>query len=365
MSFYVNNTSLNTANFNNLPVSSVYYNNTLVWGEATILPTGYLEFNSYEPFNIFVNYPNWEGSIEYSFNTITWNEWDGRSIKAEYDFNSTKYVLYMRGSNNKRLTGTASSYAANFNADYCWSIIGSNVSCIGNIETLLDYQAVQRLEHPPMYTCCFSAMFYGCSALIKPPELLAVQLASYCYDSMFMYCSNLLNAPELPSKSFASGLAGALFNYCYQNMFLGCTSLIEAPELPSTVLSEGCYSAMFKGCTSLTKAPKLSAKTVRNESYAGMFYGCTNLIEIPMLPFNVYLMGRACANMFRDCVSLKFSTNQSEDYPNAYYIYGTDETPGGWTGEIGVVDNMFTGTGGSFTGTPKLKTIYYTNATVV
>ena len=38
---------------------------------------------------------------------------------------------------------------------------------------------------------------------------------------------------------------------CYEEMFYGCTNLISAPELPATTLAEFCYYSMFKGCTKL------------------------------------------------------------------------------------------------------------------
>lgn len=38
---------------------------------------------------------------------------------------------------------------------------------------------------------------------------------------------------------------------CYEEMFLGCTNLTSAPELPATTLAEFCYYNMFSGCTKL------------------------------------------------------------------------------------------------------------------
>lgn len=38
---------------------------------------------------------------------------------------------------------------------------------------------------------------------------------------------------------------------CYEEMFLGCTNLTSAPELPATTLAEFCCDNMFYGCTKL------------------------------------------------------------------------------------------------------------------
>jgi hypothetical protein len=73
-------------------------------------------------------------------------------------------------------------------------------------------------------------------------------------------------------------------------MFYGCTGLIKAPELPATTLAEGCYNGMFQGCTSLTQAPELPATTLAGNCYINMFYNCTNIPEpkykMPNLTFD-------------------------------------------------------------------------------
>jgi hypothetical protein len=86
-------------------------------------------------------------------------------------------------------------------------------------------------------------MFYGCTSLIKAPELPATTLADYCYGHMFYDCTSLTQAPELPATTLAS--------YCYSWMFYDCTSLTQAPELPATKLASGCYQYMFYCCSNL------------------------------------------------------------------------------------------------------------------
>ena len=115
---------------------------------------------------------------------------------------------------------------------------------------------------------------------------------------------------------------------CYRSMFHGCTSLTAAPSLPATTLANYCYSAMFQGCTSLTAAPSLPATTLADYCYSSMFQGCT---------------------------SLKLSTTQTGNYAKTYRI----PTSGTGTTKNNALSNMFSGTGGTFTGTPTINTTYY------
>ena len=84
-------------------------------------------------------------------------------------------------------------------------------------------------------------------------------------------------------------------NYCYSNMFAGCASLTTAPELPATTLADYCYS-----------------------------------------------------NMFYDCYKLKVNTTSG----NKIFTCPT-------TIPEEAVTDMFTYTGGTFTGTPTAGTTYY------
>ena len=112
-------------------------------------------------------------------------------------------------------------------------------------------------------------------------------------------------------------------DYCYYYMFYGCTSLTTAPSLPATTLANRCYYQMFGECTSLTTAPALPATTLADQCYYYMFSGCTNL---------------------------KVNENGS-----GKGIFTCPST----SGLILPVEGMFTGTGGSFTGTPTQGNTYY------
>ena len=115
-------------------------------------------------------------------------------------------------------------------------------------------------------------------------------------------------------------------------MFNGCTSLAQAPALPATTVAESCYKYMFQGCISLTQAPALPAASLKRECYSNMFDGCT---------------------------SLKLSSTQTGEYTQEYRI----PSSGTGTTATNALVEMFTGTGGTFTGSPAINTTYYLSNT--
>ena len=205
----------------------------------------YLTFSSPNNFTLATgqNTKTWNGTLEYFTSDETWTIWDGMSaLLAEP--NGSEYVMYLRGTGNTVITGSKGS---------TWYLEGSDIACIGNIETLLDYATVKFGEHPIMTSSCYEEMFYGCANLTQAPDLPATTLANECYKRMFSDCTSLTQVPELPATTLA-------YN-CYEEMFYGCTSLTQVPELPATTLANCCYYNMFYGCTSL----KLS--TTQTEEY--------------------------------------------------------------------------------------------------
>lgn len=205
----------------------------LIRRKLQIKPRECLTFSSTNPFSISVGTKKWDGKIEYSRNKIDWVVWDGTPISTA---NSDKNVIYLTGTGNTKIIGSN-------NQNYAWKIDGTNVQCDGNIETLLDYDTVERGKHPNMSGGCYMWMFYNCTALTKAPSLPAI---------------------SLPSNS-------------YLGMFCNCTALTEAPSLPATTIGTNCYNQMFRSCTSLKQIPSLPNKTMQNYCYKQMFYGCTGI----------------------------------------------------------------------------------------
>ena len=249
-------------------------------------PPSYLSFIGNEDFTLKTGNTtkNWDGTLEYSTDAITWNIWNGS------DISSAGSKLYLRGTGNTRITGNSN--------DYRFIFTGTNslkVACEGNIENLLDYKTVSAGGHPTMANSCYQSMFYGCTSLTTAPELPATTLAERCYAYMFNGCTSLTTAPELPATT--------LVDSCYSNMFRECTSITAAPDLPATTLADYCYNGMFRDCTSLRSAPALPATTLVNGCYYNMFYRCTSLTTAPALPATT-LVDSCYSNMFRECTSI-------------------------------------------------------------
>ena len=329
----------------------------------------YLTFSSPNSFTLAAETATkyWAGTLEYFASDRTWTTWDGTTPLSSVNSND-EYVLYLRGTGN-----TVLSYHDETEDTYVgWAINGTDVRCNGNIETLLDYATVETGQHPAMTNFCFSSLFDGCAALTQAPDLPATTLAVGCYAGMFSYCISLTQAPALPATTLAER--------CYFLMFENCTSLAQAPDLPATTLVVGCYGGMFYDCTSLTQAPALPATTLANQCYYGMFIGCTGLTQAPALPATTlanqcyYDMFQGCtaltqapalpattlaeecyATMFYGCTSLKLCPVKGGEYTIAYRI----PSSGTGTTATNALAEMFTNTGGIFTGTPAINTTYY------
>ena len=274
----------------------------------------YLTFRSPSSFTLKVNdtTKHWDGTLEYSTDTSTWSTWDGTTTLSSATIGSDN-VLYLRGTGNTKITGDSENYK--------WVLTGSDISCIGNIENLLDYATVQSGSHPTMANYCYRSMFNGCTSLAKAPALPATTLADYCYAFMFADCISLTNAPALPATTLADECYHGMFNgcaslvkaptlpattlasYCYYLMFQNCTSLVKASTLPATTLAVSCYAHMFQNCTSLTQAPALPATTLANDCYYSMFEGCTSLTQAPALPATT-LASYCYTHMFNGCANL-------------------------------------------------------------
>ena len=382
----------------------------------------YLSFLGNEDFTLktYTNVATWDGTLEYSTDTTTWNTWDGTEISSGGD------AIYLRGTGNTYITNSGGWYDKRFVFTGTDSL---KISCEGNIENLLDYTEVTNGNHPAMADYCYYFMFSECSSLTTAPELPATTLTNGCYENMFDGCTSLVTAPELPATTLtkscyeymfyctsltaapelpATTLAERCYYYmfygcdslttapelpattladdCYYSMFFWCTSLTTAPELPATTLTNNCYACMFNGCTSLTTAPELPATTLTNNCYENMFGDCTSLATAPSLPattlaedcYNYMFQGCTSlvtlpelpatnladycySDMFSGCSLIKLSTTQTGEYQTAYRIpaFGTGTTA------TDALADMFYKTGGEFKGTPSINTTYYTSNAVV
>ena len=302
----------------------------------------YVEFVSSTAMTITPNYTNTGITLQYSLDKVTWNNITAKAVTPSAN------VIYFRGS----ATGTKSLFTANNTAN-AWIFTGAtNLEVIGNINMLIQDILGGEASDVPLAIYSYSNMFYGCTSLVVAPALPATTLATYCYNSMFYNCTSLVTAPALPATTLTS--------YCYNSMFRGCNSLTTAPALPATTLASYCYNVMFYGCKKLTTAPSLPATTLADYCYNSMFLGCTSLTTLPKLPTLALQIG-CYYKMFYGCTKIKLSTTLIGIYYTAYKI----PTTGTGTTATDALTDMFTGTGGTFTGTPSINTTYYTENTPV
>ena len=208
----------------------------------------YLTFSSPNSFTLATGYAakSWNGVLEYSTDASTWNVWDGTTTLSA---NSGK--LYLRGIGNSKLTGHISNYK--------WILKGSNITCEGNIENLLDYKTVANGKHPAMATNCYAYMFYDCTSLTSVPALPATTLATNCYAHMFKGCTSLTSVPALPATTLATN--------CYAGMFESCTNV----KLSKTKTGE--YQTAYRIPVSETGTTATDAMTNMFMNTGGTFKG--------------------------------------------------------------------------------------------
>lgn len=293
---------------------AVYAGEELVW-ESVPLGPPYLTFSSPSAFTLAVSNAskNWDGTLEWSVNGETWSVWDGTSTISAMAGDDA-YCLYLRGYGNTYISERGHSFV----------LTGTSIACDGDIRNLLNHASPRRAT-----------------------------MAAGCFDMLFAYNVSLVRGPSLPSV--------ALSDSCYSRMYFQCTALAEAPELPATTLARQCYRRMFFHCDSLSVPPRLPAKTLALGCYDGMFEYCSALTSIPELPANV-LADYCYKAMFFNAASIKVSETQTGEYVTPYRIplqgIGIDTA-------TDALLQMFSGTGGTLTGTPSINTTYYTSNTVI
>lgn len=256
-------------------------------------------------------------NMQYSYDGTNWNSWN---VTTPLSFGGTTN-LYIRGTN---------TYLAKPSTNYTHFVFStaSPVYCSGNVMHLFDYT----------------------QDLTTYPDITNSRGIKY----LFHNCTQLVEAPD--SSLTTIGHSG------YFHTFDGCTNLVKAPDILVTACDEHSFSYMFNNCTSLVHAPKMaSIYTGASYMYEGMFYGCTNLEEIPLprVPA-IFANNYIFKDMFRNCSKIKMSETQTDEYVNEFTF--SNPNPATLSGNA---TDMFTGTGGTFTGTPTQLTYYTSNEVVI
>lgn len=245
----------------------------LFWDKEANITENSLEFVSDNSFTMSAT-KLWDGTIEYN-NGQGWTTWNGSQISSSNI--DGRQRIYFRGSNNTYIMGS------NGSRDNAWKITGSNVECNGNLWNILDYNTVKKDKIPTHASRCFYHMFDSCEALIKVPALGTKYTGSVSSDHIF-------RAPQ----------------YCYAYMFYGCSNILEPAELVSRTVGSYCYLATYQNCIKLTKGVDFSFCSLVDGAeycYSNMFYGCSSLGEVKSLgsSFGSYTFYRT----YSHCNSIK------------------------------------------------------------
>ena len=137
--------------------------------------TPYLTFRSASSFTLSAT-KTWDGTLQMATsNPSDGSSWTGASITAEQS--GGQYYIYLRGTGN---TVVNNSYTA-------WTLLGSDIYCEGDIETLRGYDG----NVPTMAESCYKCLFKGCTALKSIPTFSAMTVPNLSYYQMFQNCTGL------------------------------------------------------------------------------------------------------------------------------------------------------------------------------
>lgn len=218
-------------------------------------------------------------------------------------------ACYAMFASSKHLTGMTSPIPNASGNWYTWSAMFHGCTALTKApEILVDHACPRSMMH----------MFGGCSSLVNPPEMHLSDFGFWnrdttnytieCCGYMFQYCTSLVRTP-----SFFSGLTGNNWvGFIFQYMFRGCTSLTQAADLGYALVGQFAYRSMFEGCTSLVNAPAIKAtRCDKGNSMYQMFKNCTSLVSAPAISLTSFYGPRtssALAEMFAGCTSLTGAT---------------------------------------------------------
>lgn len=188
---------------------------------------------------------------------------------------------------------------------------------------------------------------------LNPP--VSVARATFAIDGEEVYCSGNIET-LLDWQSVQEGRHPAMDGGAFGGLFQDNTCLVSAPKLPAVTLTQGCYGEMFKNCTGLKRPPALPATELAVSCYSQMFWGCTSLECLPELTA-INLPRSAYSYMFYGCTGISLSETEDSTYKYPFRI----PSNGNGTIEGAALYEMFTRTGGPFTGTPTINTTYYTD----
>lgn len=175
----------------------------------------------------------WDGTIEISYDKVSWEVWDGSSVITAKPHGYT-YRFFMRGSGNHYVS--AARAGGGITSPFVVSVVPGGVSVTGSIWTLLDWQRIRDGLNPNpdltaahVFSGLFAAQDPSQAWMSRCPSLKPIQsTAQYAFGlRMFSFQRLLTTIPEIDYVDSNSPTM-------WRQAFRGLQSLVNA----STVLKD-------------------------------------------------------------------------------------------------------------------------------
>ena len=250
------------------------------------------------------------GNVDYSglqyrkYENGAYTNWTSYPINTAVQVTSTGETIQFRNTKN-----TFSSSSANYFNFY----VQGNASFRGWIQSLMNYQDFTTSR-------CYTYLFRNVNVSTRAPILNVTRLGNYCYSAMFYGDTALKYMPKLLNQYLNTS--------CYANMFLNCSNLDSSiSELPAKYAPAGCYQSMFRNCTSLTTAPEIKAEELERISCLRMFQNDSALSSIQVHFTNWKFDDQATSGWVEGVSSTGSFTKPS----SLTLIKDDDHIPNGWS----------------------------------
>lgn len=329
-----------------------YKQGRLVYEKSTSIPD-YLCFTALEAGTFTLTIPaavtpTYLSYVEWSKDGRTWNHTDNTSETVTIDVQVAQGdKVYWRGSGNRCTADTTvATSALNVSSDARFDASGHLLSILKG-DDYENVSGVQRytfcnlfyqntaLVHahdlvlPPVgLTGVFFQLFRGCSSLVSPPASIPLTtIPAWGCRGMYYDCSSLITPTDLIATTYG--------NTACTFMYRGCASLTRIATLPTvtSLVDSAQFQQMYYGCTSLTRAelPTVTAP-MTTQLFAAMFYRCTNLSYIKCmytdistnLAFNDWVYGVSSTGTFIQAEGVEWPRGAS-GIPTGWLAYDEGE----------------------------------------
>ena len=171
------------------------------WNTGKITDNGKAEYTPYVTFKANEEQKFKMNTFNYTIKGLQYSvnggDWKNVVQDEEVTFGGKNGDLHLRGTNTN---GTATNGSQHSYITFTNRTV--NVTCTGDIRTLLDWRNYNTVE---TQNARFCYLFYNCKVLTSAPELPATTLADYCYKNMFYGCVKLSSVTMLaPSDQITS-----------------------------------------------------------------------------------------------------------------------------------------------------------------